>query len=248
MIKKITLLGIILTSLVSCSSAAFNIAFEEIGMFDEKIKLEKISNSEKEVVFFPMTHLSTKAFYTDVQNKIDSLKSKGYFFLYEKVERDKRNLLQMKKSLKMGLPIGQKYSQIIEKNFIKKYNIQLKKEVIDQPMPKEMGFNNTNSINADITLENFIQLYEQEHGEVKLNKCEQEASSLDEMRKCKKNYLKIKNKQMRLIIDKRNQIVISEVVKNLHSKIAIIYGKNHWNGIKKNLIEKHQFKDEKVTF
>ncbi|WAC03721.1 hypothetical protein N7U66_09995 [Lacinutrix neustonica] len=63
----------------------YNAALERNGAFNDEMKLKKLVNDRKEIVFFPITHLGTEMFYADVKNKIDSLKKKNYFFYYEKV-------------------------------------------------------------------------------------------------------------------------------------------------------------------
>ncbi len=254
--KKLILLGFAFTSLVSCKTLIrerlkerLNKKFAKIGAFDEKIQLTKIANAKKEIVYFPMVHLSTKEFYADVQHKIDSLKEKGYFFLYETVKNKKKDPTVIKKMRKIGFS-NLKYSKILDSLILKKYNITLKKPIIDQPMSEELGLTEENSINADITAQDFIILYEKKNGEIKLTPCEQRAKTAKEMvKKCKGNYSFrngiSKETKNDITLNSRNKILIEHILKTPHRKLAILYGKNHWKEVEKILKEKHQFKEVK---
>jgi len=74
--KKITIILLIIFC-VGCKNMFLNMTLKQVGAYDEKIILSKIITNNKEIVFMPMVHLSTKLFYEDVKNKIDSLKRAG---------------------------------------------------------------------------------------------------------------------------------------------------------------------------
>ena len=75
--KMKILIYLTLFSLLSCTSFKVNLAFKLMGVYDDNIQLSKVTNEEKEVIFFPMHHLGTAPFYNDVKTKIDSLKKIG---------------------------------------------------------------------------------------------------------------------------------------------------------------------------
>ena len=58
--------------LFGCTTFKVNLAFKLLGLYDDNIKLSKVTNDEKEVIFFPMHHLGTKLFYDDVNSGIIS--------------------------------------------------------------------------------------------------------------------------------------------------------------------------------
>ncbi|MEG1592522.1 hypothetical protein [Chryseobacterium sp.] len=62
---------------------------------------------EKEIIFLPMHHAGTEKFYTNVENKIDSLNKLNYFFFTEKVSMnnsDKLELMKFRKIVGFAIP------------------------------------------------------------------------------------------------------------------------------------------------
>ena len=80
--KKI-LISLTIIILTSCKSYIANYYFKSVGVYDNEIKLEKLSNNEKEIVLFGMHHIGKKEFYNDVKTKVDSLIKKDYLFYIE---------------------------------------------------------------------------------------------------------------------------------------------------------------------
>ena len=173
--KKTILSFIILASFISCKSTLFNLALEKIGVYDDSISLSKMSNSEKEIVFFPMHHVGTEPFYLDVKKKIDSLKRKDYYFFFESVKATENDTILRKFRKIRGLAFNQNgYTDNIDSLFKKKF--KSKKVIISQPTNKKLGLDSTNSKNTDVSIEEMISFYESKHGEIELEDCDYETS------------------------------------------------------------------------
>ena len=167
--KILVLIYLILFSLSSCTSFKVNLAFKLVGVYDDNIKLSKVTNEDKEVIFIPMHHLGTKLFYDDVKTKIDSLKKIGYFFYTEEVKGNKKDSVTVRKSIKlMGIPFSRNnagYKHFFDS--IYKGKVKFKKEFLDQPSPSKFGLDESNSKTADVTLKEMIDYYENKYVEIK---------------------------------------------------------------------------------
>ncbi|WP_309612739.1 hypothetical protein [Flavobacterium sp.] len=236
--KKIKILiYLILFSLLSCTSFKVNLAFKLVGVYDDNIQLSKVTNEEKEVIFFPMHHLGTAPFYNDVKTKIDSLKKIGYFFYTEEVKGNKKDSITVRKSIKLtSIPFSRNnagYKHFFDSIYNGK--VKFKKEILDQPSPSKFGLDESNSKTADVTLKEMIDYYENKYGEIKLEPCDFE-KSFYEKPNCK---YKPAGKKVRddVYINFRNKNLIKMLLSDNHKKVAIIYGADHFKGIREELLK-----------
>ena len=221
------------TLLCSCKNLLYNGYFKRNGIYDEKIILTKLKKNDKELLFFPMQHLGRESFYKDVEKKVDSLKKKGFFFYYELVTESKNDTIAFRKSRKLrNIPYLKKGYKGWVDSILK---IKLKKKLVNQPTYKSWGLDSINSMNADVTLNAMIDYYENKYEVVKLDSCDLN-TPITEITPCKNKSIN-KNYKKDVMIDFRNRHVINELRRSDHKKIAIIYGKNHFSGIKKKLLE-----------
>ncbi|MCF6131303.1 hypothetical protein [Flavobacterium wongokense] len=241
---KKTLFYILLTiCLTSCLNFKANLAFKLVGAFDDSIKLSKLSSNEKEVVFIPMHHLGTKLFYEDVKTNIDSLKKEGYFFYTEEVSVKRTDTITIRKAIRItGIPFSKDNSGY-KHYFDSIYNgkVRLKKELMNQPKYFMLGLDSLNSENVDVTYRDMVNYYENKYGEIILQPCDFE-KSFYEIPNCKEKAIE-KSQRRELIIDFRNRNVVNTILKEKRKKIAIIYGEDHFKGIKEELL-KQGFKIE----
>jgi hypothetical protein len=232
---------LILFSLLGCTSFKVNLAFKHVGVYDDNVKLSKVTNEEKNVIFIPMHHLGTKSFYDDVQTKIDSLKMMGYFFYTEEVKGNKKDSITVRKSIKIsGIPFSRNnegYKHFFDS--IYKGKVKFKKEILDQPSPSKFGLDESNSKTVDITLKEMIDYYESKYGEIKLEPCDFE-KSFYEKPNCKYKPA-VKKVVDEVYINFRNKNIIKTLVNDYHKKVAIIYGAKHFQGIREELLT-HGFK------
>jgi len=99
----------------------------------------------------------------------------------------------------------------------------------------ELGLKNNLSENVDATMDELIRAYEIKYGKIILEEYDFRTKLLDyyDPNKCK---YKINKKMFdEFVVNFRNNIVIKKIKQNKNSKIAIIYGKAHFVGIKDSL-------------
>ncbi|WP_213524266.1 hypothetical protein [Nonlabens sp.] len=236
--KKLILILFVHIILTGCKSYLYNKAYKSIGAFDEEVQLINLERADKKVAFLPMVHVSTKLYYQDVKNKIDSLEKDGYYFYYELVNNNnKDDSLQRKMRKMLNLPFGSKrdYLNVID-SLMKVKNIQLAKKLVNQPKYKELGLNEINSKNVDSSFEDMVAHYEGLYGCIVLTPCDFE-NNYDEKSKCENKDFD-KKKSESIVLDFRNGVVVNEILNDSkHNKIAIIYGRAHIKGIKEALLE-----------
>jgi hypothetical protein len=245
--KKIFFTFCILLLLTSCKSYFANQYFKNVGVYDNKIKLEKISFQDKEIVFFGMHHIGKQEFYADVKVKVDSLLNEEYFFYTEGItsqftgkekltSQDSIVLIDLAYRFRKisGKPLISKNIDSDYLTYFRENGIKIEEKIIMQPSYNELGLSNKNSINSDLKIEEILNLYEAKNGKIVLTDCDY-STPFFEKSICKENVDK-KNYDI-FIIDERNNSVISHILNDKRKKIAIIYGKNHFIGIKEELLK-----------
>ena len=235
--NKLIIIALALTcfNFLSCKSYLFNKALTHIGAYDEKISLKTLENNSKKVVFFQMVHIGNQQFYDDVTFKIDSLKSQNFYFYYEEVIGLAKQDTVLRKIRKIrDLPFSENgYVGSIDSLINTKFNFEPKKELLNQPSYSSLGLDSLNSRRVDTSLEEIVNYYEKKYGNVELEPCDFETTVFEEST-CKTK-LKDKKRYDDAVVDFRNNIVATELIKESKSKIAIIYGKGHTKGIIQNL-------------
>lgn len=238
------LLSILL--LTSCKSYLINDFFEREGIYVETSKIEKLIG-ENEIVIVPMHHIGTENFYKDVKAKIDSLKNLNYKIFYETILTDNiksndtniQNTIDTTMILKFRKAFGllglseKGSSDYVE--FFKEKGIKIKKNLIAQPNLTELGLKNIQSENVDATTDELIRVFEKKYGEIILEEYDYKTMLLEkyDRNKCKH---KIDKKMFNeFVLHYRNSIVLNKINENKNNRIAIIYGKAHFVGIKDSL-------------
>lgn len=221
--------------LIGCTNFILNATFQSRGVFSDTVEIVKTENRSEEVVFIPMKHLGTHNFYNNVKIMVDSLSAVGYIFYVETIKSDSTMDTEFRKFRKItGRPIaGYGYKYLLDSVMGEKYNIKLKKELIDQPRYRKLGVDSLNGKHVDASLDQMINYYENKYGEIILFDCDFE-SKVTEESSCKDKKMKKEIKDD-LILDFRNEIVLKEIDSETNEKIAIIYGENHMTGILEGL-------------
>lgn len=208
------------------------------GVYKDNIKLREFNYQERSIVFIPMHHLGTESFYNNVKNKTDSLKNENYYFLYEKVNIDRKNDTLMRKFRKIfGVPLtrlNSGYKKLLDSLYP---NVKYKKSLIDQPSYEKFGLDSQNSKNVDANSKEIIDYYEKKYGEITLTDCDYKTSVYEKYTKCKEENKIPKKQSEDAVINFRNHIVVENIKESPHQKIAVIYGEGHIEGILKKLSE-----------
>lgn len=201
---------------------------QEAGFYDSKITIIETKIAGKTIVSFPMKHAGTEKFYSDIKSKIDSLKKEEYYFLFEQVKVDGKDQLMRKKLKKItgNINISREKGYV---NLLKDYGIKMKEELIDQPSYDILGLDSSISTNLDVTGADIVNYYEKTYGEIKLNKCELDNSILEKDNCGGKN---LKEKYRRdAIVHYRDEVIAKGALNDKHSKIVLLYGQGHTEGI-----------------
>jgi uncharacterized FAD-dependent dehydrogenase len=232
--------------LTSCKSYLINNFFEREGIYDETSKIEKLIG-KNEIIIIPMHHIGTDNFYKNVRKKIDSLANLNYKIYYEMMITDNMksndSIRQKTIDTTMALKFRKVYGLFgLSKNgasnyvdFFRDNKIKIKKNIVGQPNLIDLGLKNNKSENVDATMDELIRAYEYKYGEIILEEYDLKTNLLDvyNRKKCQQKIDKEKNDEF--VLNYRNGIVINKINQNKDAKIAIIYGKNHFIGIKDSL-------------
>ena len=227
---------IFIVFMTGCKNQLINYAFERFGIYDDQIKMEKLSLPDKEIVFLPIHHLGTKKFYENVNLKIDSLKNEKYFFYYEGLSNQRKNdtiLIKFRKISRIPLP-EKGYKFFFDSTYA---NVKFKKPLIDQPTYEKLGLYSSNSINGDATIEDVVEYYENKFGKLQLNQCDYNTSPFEKYSTCKEKNKVSRKKSDAVILDARNEVLFKKITNSSHDKIAVIFGSEHLEGFT-NLIKK----------
>lgn len=231
---------------VSCKTYIANSYFEKNGIYDEKVKLEKLTG-ENDIVLVPMHHLGTKSFYDDVKNKVDSLVNNNHIVFYEMIMTDnskskdtsQQKLIDTTMVLKFrkafGLSGMSKNGSSNYKDYFNEKGIKIKKELIPQPKLSNLGLICNSCDNVDATMDELINAYENKYGKIILEEYDLKTPFYEnyDKKNCK---IKIDKKMFNeFVVNYRNHKIINQINQNIHKKIAIVYGKNHFIGIKDSL-------------
>jgi hypothetical protein len=207
-----------------------------LGVLDDSASLIKARSSEKEIVFIPMHHIGKKQFYEDVKNEIDSLRNQGFVFYYEGVKLKDNNSLQndtLRRKVRkiLGVDVSRGYIDTINNTLfgVKSKNVA-KYKLVNQPKNDNSmsGLDTTKDRRVDVYLSDLLEAFEKKYGTLVLNDCDFN-TEIGTKYSCSK----YKNKEGRQFIlsDYRNNYIANEIVADSHTKIALLYGAKHFEGI-----------------
>jgi len=233
----------------SCKSYLLNEFFEQNGVYQENVKTEKLLG-KNEIVLIPIHHLGTKSFYKDVKIKIDSLKNLDYKIFYEMVLTDhakssdttKQKIIDTTMVLKFRKSFGLiGLSKNGASNYIEYFEgkgLKINKSLIPQPKLNALGLKCVQCENVDVTMDELIKAYEVKYGEITLEEYDLKTNLFDAYDRNKCKYKIDKKIFEEFIVNYRNNVVLDKIGENKNSKIAIVYGKKHFVGIKDSLQKK----------
>lgn len=224
------------------SSCFTKIALNSMGVFDKEVSKKYIINGTKKLVFFEMHHVGKQAFYDDVKHDLDSLLGEGYKLFFEGVGLDKSIDSLTKDTLfrKVRKITGMDMNAISKNNGYldtvnnklagKKTSLIKKNKLVNQPprmYPKD------DTIRTKRVDENYLSLViavEKKFGPIVLE-------PVDYNTKFGEKYKVPKNKTMRnyFIQEYRNEKIADAIIRDTASKIILLYGKKHLEGIFENL-------------
>ena len=225
-----------------CSSC-LNLFLRVSGTLEEKANVRYISNSKKKIIFFNMHHIGTKSFYADTKNKIDSLYKLGYAIYFELVSADSNHTKEeidtmvrvVRKITNIDLKDKKKgsdaYLDTIKNTIMGHKSKLIKKYGLVNQQNKYLLPQDTLTVRkVDATIFDMISAYEKKYGKVQLEKKDFETDFRAEYH----NKLDRKKRDY-FLIDYRNQLISNEIINDTSSRIVLIYGARHFDGILKKM-------------
>jgi hypothetical protein len=237
--KVITSLLLITILFPSC----LNFFLRVSGTLEDAANVKYISNSKKNIVFFNMHHIGTKSFYVDTKNKVDSLYKLGYTVYYELVSSDtnhskgefdtmvrmvrKISNIDFKDKKKGGDDYLDSLNNTImghKTKLIKKYGL------INQRNYFLLPVDSLKIRRVDANIFDMITGYEKKYGKIQLEKYD----LLTDFGAKYKNKIS-RNKKDYFLLGYRNELIANTVIKDTATKIVLMYGAYHFDGILDNL-------------
>lgn len=162
-VKKLSILIIIMFFLVSCKKIMFLIAIKKT--VHKEIKIYENEQNLKQVFYIPTVHLGKKPYYASIKNYVDSLRSKNFLILYEGVMTEKTHDTIFRKFRKVaGFHISS-YNNVENKSLSSRYK---KKKYLNQTS-QDIGLQYDKDINVDYDLTSLITDYEKKYKKITLN-------------------------------------------------------------------------------
>lgn len=224
--------------LASCAQKIVDFALNENGILDETTVLRSIKYADKEIVILDMMHLGKKEYYADVTAKIDSLQKDGYFVFHEGlylrrsdrvINPNDTNYLKFRKITNMD-PLVEYSKTKPFSDHISKYNL------IDQPDYVDLSMTAENSKPVDLSTAKLISEFEKQKGPVALTQCDYNTRLGSGNYRCGMVNNEARSLLMEdIAINKRNENIVDQIKQSDRRKILIVYGKKHYDGVKKLL-------------
>ncbi len=195
--------------------------FFEIA-YDSIVEVEPIKNClGKKIYFIGTHHIGTENFYNNIKTKIDSLHKHGYILYFEGIRSDTTSDGFLFRKM-----ISKKFKKIMGKSFsMNEHYIEFASKyegLIAQPEIDSLG-GNSNDINADVSVKDIVEYYEQKYGAVNDSIIYQ------------KNYKEITQD---ILQEFRNKRLYNLIKTSKHRKILILFGMGHKDYLLKIFREK----------
>ena len=239
--RKKLLVALSLILFMSCVSTFVGVALKKVGATDKKATLKKLDYKDKDILFLEMIHLGQKEFFEDVKHKTDSLNELGYFIFHEGFHLKKSEVPKISDNDTVALKFRKvtgidplidysKAKSLVP--YVDEYNL------VDQPDYIKLGLTSSNSKAVDIAGSKLIEIYEKEKGEIRLYECDYESKLGNKNYDCKQAKKADRKYFMdEILIGERDKHIYENIQETDKNKILIIYGKKHFNGVKRLLNE-----------
>lgn len=222
------LLIFIITILATTASCSSLISKYRLNTEKTTLRLFINNHNKKSIVFIPMMHIAKPEFYNDVHQKIDSLRTEGYLFYYESVAIDtitysqkELHTLRLKQRKLLGFYLSKELNDSTNQSLPDFYK---NNKYIPQHY-KNIGITR-DDVKADLPMDSLISIYEYNHGTVKLTDCDYD-TPLSAKYNC--NNGKTPSSMFEIVHIYREKHLEKMLMEEQHNKIAIVYGKAHFN-------------------
>ncbi len=236
-IKQITLIILGIISISSCTT----LVLKYVGAFEKKPTVYELNNGDKQILFIPMHHVGVPSFYNGVKTLLDSLSKNGYSIMYEGASPNITDSAQLdimvrKQRKLLGIAFSKLgYYDTVNKTLAGVLKYKGKKKITNQPK-NYVIIDTLTAIKADVPINVILDKFENKYGPIVLDSTDMAvsvtaASGWDIYAEKKRRNIFIKE----FVKGYRNEIIKNFLLNEKNNKIAIIYGKLHYNGVKKLL-------------
>ena len=217
--------------------------------FPAKMPQVTLSNGEKTIIFQAMSHIATRSFYEKVTDSLRKAKQKGFVYFFEGVRPwNKENMEYFNKALWI------EFDENLYKNLGKLY------WVVSQDNNDFLWLVNNNDFNVDLSIDEIVELYKsiEVKKEKKWLPYDANKHILDTLSQLNDRQLRVLvyinksmlnfiiksdkakdlisnnfwNKQLfKIILDKRNEKLVDEIINSSHKKIFITYWLLHFDWV-----------------
>ncbi|MDT0293373.1 hypothetical protein ACFQ3R_08070 [Mesonia ostreae] len=230
-IKFILLASLLFSTFTSCFEAFHYIAFPKKP---HPKKFQKLSNGKnKEIVIVPMVHLAKPKYYNTSTKIINTLRNDDFTIFYERVTYPKNadsltlDTLRRKMRKLVGSPFGLKLTDTLHRNVYPNF---FSSGRYLQQSAEIAGYSYSLDKNVDLSVVEILDAYKKQFGEIELTEC-------DYKTKFNHRYWCDKLENKSYVVEKlREDFIIKNVLKSNAHKIALVYGKLHYKGLKERLI------------
>ena len=219
------------------TTSCLSLALRSLGAYEKDANMFTYTNGVKTVAYVPMKHIGPKEFYANVKQKVDSLQAQGYIVYMEGVKPDdsltkpQTDTLMFKIRKITGITMSkQGYIDTINST-IMGHKFKNRHDLVNQPRYYKMGVDTLTARIADITFAMMVNGYEKRYGKLLLNECDFN-TRMDAKYTCSSEPLVQANE---FILDYRNKYLAKTITEDTHTKIAILYGAKHEEGLYKEL-------------
>lgn len=223
---------------MACLSACIQKQLNKAGLLNENAEIQEISFSGKRVLFLGISHLATSSFYKNVKYKVDSLKRDGYFLFLEGVKLNTNDIANLSDDDIIGLKKIRKIVGFSLHNYSSNPVLErIKRQYSLTGQTKEIygNIDSTNSLTVDFYNADLIRMFEEKRGEIVLDQCDL-STPLNQEYKCQAS-ASTESRFFRdsIILKRRNELLASQLFRTENKKILIIFGREHFAGLVKEV-------------
>ncbi|MCH8535880.1 MAG: hypothetical protein LAT51_12475 [Flavobacteriaceae bacterium] len=222
--RKITFFILLILVFSSCSGLLTRYVISKADI-QKDLKILKSDSTNQVIAFIPVVHIAKEQYYLDIRKVVDSLRNEGYNFYYENMTHDPEldSAKQVIYDKKIRSILG--YSTALNEKNKSLPKVYTKKAYMLQDY-NLMGLNK-NDTHLDMFKSQVIDSIEKNRGKIKLSSCDLSTDLMEEYI-CDAEY---KHLLFDLTNQYRDQYIAQKILELKDEKIALIYGKMHWNFI-----------------
>lgn len=222
-------------ALSSCRAILFELLIKDKSAIKKIRILEK---GDKEIIYVPMVHKGSESYYKEINEFLKQKRLEGYSVYYEGVKYDHHSL-----------SLEEKYFLDLKLRRLLGFHLTALDNSQNQSLPdyvnnsrytyqsnENLGIDTLVDINADLTRQELVFLYESEFGVIHLDTCDYNTPLLEKYN-CSNG-----DAYYKVVYTYRDNALIEKLLENKHDRIVLVFGKSHWiKSIYPELVNKSGF-------